>query len=272
VTAVCKPCWELKYCPYGVLLEQFPLYEDRTDMSCRIYGHDCRVFHVCEPFTETRALRTISRAIPRQTQFRVLKRDNQICSVCNKPIRYDEVEFDHIIPWSKGGSSDDNNIRLLCRRCNRRRRADFESEFLVDGFTEHVSSPMDLGFVNGLQRIVAFGREFERGAKRPPGAEDFAKTFTAEKNEALHREAAQEFLSIREFFNQKRPSDFSARSFRALRLRWGGADGVVYYLKEVLDKLGIPMQDLVSAERRLMHRLGWFIRSGKDIDDEWSSL
>ncbi len=24
-TKVCKPCWELKYCPYGPLVEQFPL-------------------------------------------------------------------------------------------------------------------------------------------------------------------------------------------------------------------------------------------------------
>ncbi len=25
VKGVCKPCWELKYCPYGPLVEQFPL-------------------------------------------------------------------------------------------------------------------------------------------------------------------------------------------------------------------------------------------------------
>ena len=24
---VCKPCWELKYCPYGPLVEQFPLLD-----------------------------------------------------------------------------------------------------------------------------------------------------------------------------------------------------------------------------------------------------
>lgn len=23
---ICKPCWELKYCPYGPLVEQFPLF------------------------------------------------------------------------------------------------------------------------------------------------------------------------------------------------------------------------------------------------------
>jgi hypothetical protein len=25
IRSVCKPCWELKYCPYGPLVEQFPL-------------------------------------------------------------------------------------------------------------------------------------------------------------------------------------------------------------------------------------------------------
>jgi hypothetical protein len=27
---VCKPRWELKYCPYGPLVEQFPLHEDEN--------------------------------------------------------------------------------------------------------------------------------------------------------------------------------------------------------------------------------------------------
>jgi hypothetical protein len=27
---VCKPCWELKYCPYGPLVEQFPLNEEEA--------------------------------------------------------------------------------------------------------------------------------------------------------------------------------------------------------------------------------------------------
>ena len=25
---VCKPCWELKYCPYGRIVELFPIAED----------------------------------------------------------------------------------------------------------------------------------------------------------------------------------------------------------------------------------------------------
>jgi hypothetical protein len=26
VSIACKPCWELKYCPYGPLVETFPVY------------------------------------------------------------------------------------------------------------------------------------------------------------------------------------------------------------------------------------------------------
>ena len=192
--------------------------------------------------------------------------------MCNNPVRDGDVEFDHVIPWSKGGSSEDSNVRLLCRPCNRRRRAEFEDEFLVDGFTEHVSTPMGVGFVKGLQQIVLFGRKFELTEKRPPSAEDFAKEFSGEKNHALHREAADEYLSIRSFFRAHRPGDMSARAFRAMKMRWGGTDGAIYYLTEVSEKLGIPLRDVVGAERRLMQRLGWFIKSGDDIDKEWIEL
>ena len=32
---------------------------------------------------------------------------------------YDEMEGDHIIPWSKGGKSTQENCQMLCKRCNR---------------------------------------------------------------------------------------------------------------------------------------------------------
>ena len=30
---VCKPCWELKYCPYGPLVEQFPLFPEMQEIE-----------------------------------------------------------------------------------------------------------------------------------------------------------------------------------------------------------------------------------------------
>ena len=46
-------------------------------------------------------------------------RDNHICQICYKYVPDTEVEFDHIIPYSNGGPTTVENIRLLCRSCNR---------------------------------------------------------------------------------------------------------------------------------------------------------
>lgn len=47
-----KPCWILGFCPYGILVESFPLLEERNDESCKVYGHQCPVFTVGEKLAE----------------------------------------------------------------------------------------------------------------------------------------------------------------------------------------------------------------------------
>lgn len=42
-----------------------------------------------------------------------------ICLSCEEHFDYDEMEADHIIPWSKGGKTTLNNGQMLCRVCNR---------------------------------------------------------------------------------------------------------------------------------------------------------
>ena len=41
------------------------------------------------------------------------------CALCGKEVVYEECEADHIIPWSKGGRTDWDNLQVLCRDCNR---------------------------------------------------------------------------------------------------------------------------------------------------------
>ena len=45
-------------------------------------------------------------------------RDGGKCSACGSQ---ENLEFDHIVPFSKGGSSTAENLRILCRPCNRSR-------------------------------------------------------------------------------------------------------------------------------------------------------
>lgn len=169
----CKPCWELKYCPYGLLVEQFPIlpltreeliedqkhrlsclekghldsgekltdsqklifaiysFSDDPDDSperipkilkeweCQDFGHLCPVFFVSEDFSETTEIRKRGRHINFTTKIRVVRRDNHTCQICGKHLKDSEVEFDHLIPISKGGSSEEHNIRLTCFSCNR---------------------------------------------------------------------------------------------------------------------------------------------------------
>ena len=43
------------------------------------------------------------------------------CKSCNEEFEIDEMEGDHIDPWSQGGKTDENNLQMLCKKCNRRK-------------------------------------------------------------------------------------------------------------------------------------------------------
>jgi len=56
-----------------------------------------------------------TRHIPRDVRQRVWQQYGGRCAECHSD-QY--LEFDHIIPHSRGGSNADTNVQLLCRGCN----------------------------------------------------------------------------------------------------------------------------------------------------------
>ena len=173
IRSVCKPCWELKYCPYGYLVENFPLLpstrknaeehnkylkkciktgklgdgqelddnrrqcfeqdvkeyntkdypesipQPLLDASCKEWGHICPVYYAQSVATETEESRKEGRNVPFKMRIRIARRDNYTCQKCGKHLHDEEMEFDHVIPVSKGGSSEEHNVRLTCFECNR---------------------------------------------------------------------------------------------------------------------------------------------------------
>ena len=62
-------------------------------------------------------------AIPEAVRIAVWRRDERKCAKCGSR---KNLEYDHIIPVSKGGGNTVRNIELLCEECNRKKRDNIE--------------------------------------------------------------------------------------------------------------------------------------------------
>lgn len=65
--------------------------------------------------------RRTRREISDRQRFRILVRDGFRCKACGaSPLIQPGVELhvDHILPWSKGGETTDDNLESKCRQCN----------------------------------------------------------------------------------------------------------------------------------------------------------
>ena len=52
----------------------------------------------------------------RKQRLRVLARDGYMCQLCGTT--EEPFHIDHIVPRSKGGTADMDNLQVLCKRCN----------------------------------------------------------------------------------------------------------------------------------------------------------
>lgn len=60
-----------------------------------------------------------SRHVPQAIRIAVWNRDGGKCRWCGCT---ENIEYDHVVPISKGGESTLENLQLLCRPCNRKKR------------------------------------------------------------------------------------------------------------------------------------------------------
>lgn len=49
---------------------------------------------------------------------RAYEKQGGICPICGQKFELEEMQGDHIVPWSLGGRTVDENLQMLCRKCN----------------------------------------------------------------------------------------------------------------------------------------------------------
>ena len=49
------------------------------------------------------------------------ERQRGVCPICKKKFKIEEMQADHITPWSKNGHTTASNCQMLCADCNRRK-------------------------------------------------------------------------------------------------------------------------------------------------------
>jgi hypothetical protein len=101
---------------------RFELVESWTETICerRVFKFKLRIMHDAED-SWAESYRSLqeqqqSRIIPAAVKLAVWKRDKGACVICGST---NDLHFDHILPYSKGGTSESaENIQILCMKHN----------------------------------------------------------------------------------------------------------------------------------------------------------
>lgn len=97
----------------SIFLPKFSWNESKTHLKIRPYAS---IYDSNESYWKWR---TINYGEFNQSQKKLLRRQNRLCTWCKMPINInDKVETDHVTPISKGGTNSYNNLQLLHTQCH----------------------------------------------------------------------------------------------------------------------------------------------------------
>ena len=72
-------------------------------------------------YVENVVIKKNRKAINNSIKYDIMKRDNFKCQYCGKSPAIDSnviLEIDHILPVSKGGTNEIENLKTICKDCN----------------------------------------------------------------------------------------------------------------------------------------------------------
>ena len=111
LSSITSSAYLRKYGTWYKTLDVFSKYistNDNDNDMIFVEGTECKIKHKTKREPNDRL------------KVRVLMRDGNRCQICGVKCNdgINKIHFDHIIPWSKGGETTLENLRVLCYKCN----------------------------------------------------------------------------------------------------------------------------------------------------------
>lgn len=116
---------EMKGLPWGLYYNQ---HGKRTDLDPKVLEGQIQKLLGDEDVTKKSGIyeflltgdeRKLSiRAFDRRDALSAYEKQHHVCPLCNEEFEFEEMQADHIKPWSKGGHTTPDNCQMLCRDCN----------------------------------------------------------------------------------------------------------------------------------------------------------
>ena len=79
---------------------------------------------------DERRIRATERiAWPKGLKQKLMRRQNSVCVYCGHRRIAPSFDIDHIIPAVRGGSNEESNLQVICKRCNQRKGLQTDKEF-----------------------------------------------------------------------------------------------------------------------------------------------
>lgn len=116
---------EMKGVPWGLLYNK---YHERRDLNPAALEERIRALMEDPDVTKKSGIydfvlsgneRALSvRQFDARLRREAYERQSGICPLCGNHYAIDDMQADHIIPWSRGGHTTSDNCQMLCSRCN----------------------------------------------------------------------------------------------------------------------------------------------------------
>lgn len=116
---------EMKWVSWGTLYNElkdtkFDAKKLETDIKTLMQDEDVTKKSGIYAYVLTKQEKHLSiRAFTDKQKREAYERQAGICTHCGEHFELEEMEADHITPWSKGGKTTAENCQMLCKNCNR---------------------------------------------------------------------------------------------------------------------------------------------------------